>query len=124
MASHSAEAPPYTRIKGNASDKIKEVLASPNKFESAFHKPGHIPINGFAQAINGRMEVTEVSIEQKAAEPSRVEGKAVLELDVAQGACVNEHCCLTKIHRVFVILDMANGVGSMHGGCTAFLIDM
>lgn len=89
MTSQSAEAPRWTRIKGNASDKIKEALESPVKFTSAFHKPGQIPLNTFAKAISDRMKVTEVSIEQKAAEPSKVEGKVVLELDVAEGECVH-----------------------------------
>ncbi|KAF9480193.1 hypothetical protein BDN70DRAFT_877948 [Pholiota conissans] len=91
-------------IGGNAPDEIKRLLGNPRAFWATFLKPGQRPLNSFGKAISDRMKVTELSIISKAEEPNKLEGRAVLELEVWE--------------------DMVNNGGNIHGGCSAFLIDM
>ncbi|PPQ94831.1 hypothetical protein CVT25_007468 [Psilocybe cyanescens] len=93
-----------SQVAGNAPEEIKRVLGDPRTFFASFLKPGERPLNGFGKDIMERMTVTELSILQKAEEPEKMEGRAVLEVDVSE--------------------DMVNGGGNIHGGCSAFLIDM
>ncbi|RDB19982.1 Acyl-coenzyme A thioesterase 13 [Hypsizygus marmoreus] len=92
------------RIAGNASEDVKRALAHPGAFfvNRAMLEGVKGPI--FGETITNRMVVTEVSVEQKKEEPSRLEGKVVCELTVEE--------------------DMINGGGNIHGGCSAFLIDI
>ncbi|KAF8871375.1 HotDog domain-containing protein [Gymnopilus junonius] len=86
-----------SRIAGNASDDIKRflgiILTSPRKERSP----------AFAESIQRRLKVTEVSINKKAEEERKTEARVVLELEVSE--------------------DMLNGGGNIHGGCSAFLVD-
>ncbi|KAJ7938174.1 HotDog domain-containing protein [Mycena leptocephala] len=59
---------------------------------------------GFADSIIQRLVITHVSVEKKAEEPLKQEGKVVCELIVTD--------------------DMLNGGGNVHGGCSALIIDM
>ncbi|KAL1741759.1 HotDog domain-containing protein [Schizophyllum fasciatum] len=88
-----------SRIAGNASPEVKagyEDLVS--RFFLRDGKP-----HGFAATVGTRLSIDEVSIVKKAEEPTREEGRFVCSLEVTE--------------------DMLNGAGSMHGGCSAFLID-
>jgi len=58
---------------------------------------------GFARPISHRLKVTELEVHPKVEEPRKVEARVVFELEVAQ--------------------DMVNGSGTLHGGCSAYLID-
>ncbi|KAH9482208.1 Acyl-coenzyme A thioesterase 13 [Psilocybe cubensis] len=93
-----------SKVAGNAPEEIKRILGDTRAFFAAFLKPGQKPLNSFGKDIMERMVVTELAILQKAEEPSKLEGRAVLEVDVSE--------------------DMVNGGGNIHGGCSAFLIDM
>ncbi|KDR84291.1 hypothetical protein GALMADRAFT_237049 [Galerina marginata CBS 339.88] len=93
-----------SQVAGNAPEEIKRSLGNAKAYFASFRKPGQRQLNMFGKAIQERLKVTELSIVKKAEEPNKVEGRAVLELDVAE--------------------DMVNGGGNMHGGCSAFLIDM
>ncbi|KAF8165902.1 HotDog domain-containing protein [Crassisporium funariophilum] len=90
-------------IAGNASVHIKRVLSNTEAFY-ANRFPDTIKKTIFCEALHERFKVTEVSITEKVDEPRKKEGRVVVELDVME--------------------DMLNGGGSMHGGCTASLIDM
>ncbi|KAF7368631.1 4HBT domain-containing protein [Mycena venus] len=59
---------------------------------------------GFGDSIIRRLVVTHASVDQKAEEPLKQEGRIVCELIVTE--------------------DMLNGGGNVHGGCSAFLIDV
>ncbi|KAJ7621291.1 HotDog domain-containing protein [Roridomyces roridus] len=85
-------------ISGNASDEVKTVLSDIPKFFGA-----RVP-NRFGDSIVQRMKVTHASLEPKADEPRKKEGKVVCEVEVRE--------------------DMLNGGGNVHGGCSAFLVDL
>ncbi|KAJ7145850.1 HotDog domain-containing protein [Mycena epipterygia] len=88
------------QISGNADDGVKEFLSNlSNSFGKRFNqKPA------FGNSILARMVVTEASVNKKAEEPLKEEGRVVCELIVTE--------------------DMLNGGGNVHGGCSAYLIDM
>ncbi|KAJ7290642.1 HotDog domain-containing protein [Mycena rebaudengoi] len=58
----------------------------------------------FGDSIIQGLVVTHASVEKKADEPLKTEGKVICELVVTE--------------------DMLNGGGNVHGGCSAYLIDM
>ncbi|KAJ7619444.1 HotDog domain-containing protein [Roridomyces roridus] len=90
-----------TGITGNAPDEVKEVLSNiPNLFGA---QQANVA-GGFGDSIVQRLQVTHASLEAKADEPMKKEGKVVCELEVRQ--------------------DMLNGGGNVHGGCSAFLVDI
>ncbi|KAF5388333.1 hypothetical protein D9615_000806 [Tricholomella constricta] len=90
------------QISGNAPKHVKAAVANTSMFY-AHHIEGVTgPI--FGESITKRMVVTEVSVDKKLEEPSRLEGRVVCELTVDE--------------------DMINGGGNIHGGCSAFLIDV
>ncbi|KAJ3528854.1 hypothetical protein NMY22_g9241 [Coprinellus aureogranulatus] len=92
-----------SKISGNASIETKEALADIPRFYGIYTGSAHKgPI--FAEDVHKRMRVTEISIIKKAEEPSKLEGRVVQELIVEE--------------------DMLNGGGSVHGGCSAFLVDI
>lgn len=72
-------------VKGNAPERIKRILGSPRTFFASFLKPGQRELNVFGKHIQERMVVTELSIIQKAEEAKKLEGRAVLEVDVTEG---------------------------------------
>lgn len=74
-----------SKVAGNAPEEIKRILGDPRTFFASFLKPGQRPLNGFGKEIMERMIVTELAIVQKAEEPQRLEGRAVLEVDVSEG---------------------------------------
>lgn len=84
-------------IKGNASDDIKKHLAA---VLNLFMGRG----TGFADSVGSKIQLTEVWIQQKTDEPERQEAKVVCEITVDE--------------------DMLNGGGSIHGGCSAYLVDV
>ncbi|KAH6912466.1 HotDog domain-containing protein [Coprinopsis sp. MPI-PUGE-AT-0042] len=89
-----------SHIIGNAPDNVKRVVASSPKIFKQIPSQGPI----FGEEIHKRMVVTEVSIIPKIEEPKKNEGRVVIEMEVAE--------------------DMLNGGGNIHGGCSAFLVDV
>ncbi|KAJ3741446.1 HotDog domain-containing protein [Lentinula detonsa] len=86
------------RISGNGSEEVKAHLKDiPKLFLN--NRP-----NSFAASVITRLSLTEVSIKSNAVEPQRKEGLVV--------------------HTITVEEDMVNGGGNIHGGCSAFLIDI
>ncbi|KAL9713171.1 hypothetical protein Ac2012v2_004412 [Leucoagaricus gongylophorus] len=86
-----------SRIKGNASDNVKRALANPAVYLHAYQP-------SFGAAITDRLICTEISLDKKLEEPAKLEAKVVVELEVKE--------------------DMLNGAAIVHGGCSAFLIDI
>jgi len=82
------------KIAGNASDDTKRTI------QSLRVKYG----NSFGDSIHNRMKIVEISLNKNAEEEKRMQVRLVIELDVTE--------------------DMLNGAGSIHGGCSAFLVDM
>ncbi|KAJ3779023.1 HotDog domain-containing protein [Lentinula raphanica] len=85
-------------IAGNGSDKVKAVLKDvPKLFLNG--RP-----NIFAASIIKKLVLAQVSIKSNVIEPQRKEGLVVYNVTVEE--------------------DMVNGGGTLHGGCSAFLIDL
>jgi len=100
-----------SQILGNAPEDIKRLLSSPHQYfesfksrNSRFTSNRSSTLPPFGDAICERLRVTEISILEKPDEPSKLEGRIVIETEVSE--------------------DMLNGGGHIHGGCSAFLIDM
>jgi len=95
-------------IGGNASDDVKRFVGN---MSALLHRRGQFADGNalprkkmFGEDIVDRMVVKEVSVIQKAEEPLKTEGRVVCEITVDE--------------------DMLNGGGNIHGGCSAFLIDV
>lgn len=71
-------------VAGNAPDHIKRVL-SDTRALFANRYPKVIKGTIFAEDMQNRLRVTEVSILQKAEEPNELEGRVVVELEVMDG---------------------------------------
>ena len=101
-------------IAGNASDDVKAAFRDLSMWFSRDGQP-----RGFAASIGARISVDEVSILKKAEEPTREEVRLVCSLEVTEG-----------VYKAGIEIyydsnaDMLNGAGSMHGGCSAYLIDL
>ncbi|KAJ7041119.1 hypothetical protein C8F04DRAFT_1031509, partial [Mycena alexandri] len=88
------------KYSGNIAPGMKEALSNlPNLFgmRSIAHP-------GFGDSIISGLVVTEASVQPKAEEPLEEEGRVVCEITVTE--------------------DMLNGGGNIHGGCSAFLINV
>ncbi|KAJ7058108.1 HotDog domain-containing protein [Mycena amicta] len=86
-------------ITGNADPSMKEMYSDLRKLLGTRRdKPA------FGDAIILRMGVVHASIDNKAEEPLKKEAKVVVEIEVFD--------------------EMLNGGGNVHGGCSAFLIDI
>jgi len=85
-------------IKGNVDIDVKKHVAG---VLSLFMDRGD---RGFADTIGARIRVKEISINQHPNSAKRKQGVVICELEVEQ--------------------DMINGAGNMHGGCSAYLIDI
>lgn len=111
-----------SQIAGNASDDIKRIIGNPSDFFQNHHvKDFRSPI--FGESIQKRMKVVEISLNRKAEEEKKLEARLVVELDVTEGQYIHPIQMLKKLFIVFV-LDMLNGAGNIHGGCSAFLVDV
>ncbi|KAF8163831.1 HotDog domain-containing protein [Crassisporium funariophilum] len=92
-----------SRITGNATDNTKRNLGDPGSFFQN-RRPEEIRAPIFGESIQRRLKVTEISVNKKPEEDKKLEGRVVMELDVEE--------------------DMLNGGGNIHGGCSAFLVDV
>lgn len=81
----SASAFDVSSVAGNVSNEIKEFLGNHSNFFTSSLKPGQRSLNSFANAIQHRAKVTELSVTNKAEEPHKLEGRAVLEIEVTEG---------------------------------------
>jgi len=93
-----------SQITGNASDDIKRTIGNPGGF---FQRFGDVRDPGspmFGGSILKRLKTVEVSLNRKAEEEKKMEARVVVELEVTE--------------------DMLNGAGNIHGGCSAFLVDV
>lgn len=88
-----------SKISGNASPEIKRVVGNP-----VFLRRPPSPVPAFGEIISQRIQITEISIDKKQEEPRKIEARVVCELTVED--------------------DMVNGGGKIHGGCSAFLVDL
>lgn len=80
----SSTAVDASKIGGNASIETKEALADVPLFYGIYTGSVHKgPI--FAEDIHDRLRVTEISINKKAEEPNKLEGRVVQELTVEEG---------------------------------------
>ncbi|KAJ4479364.1 HotDog domain-containing protein [Lentinula aciculospora] len=85
-------------IVGNGSEEVKAHLQDiPNLLINGRQ-------NSFAASVITRLNLAEVSIKSNAIEPHRKEGLVVYTIVVEE--------------------DMVNGGGNIHGGCSAFLVDV
>ncbi|KAF7364601.1 Acyl-coenzyme A thioesterase 13 [Mycena venus] len=86
------------KITGNADESFKQSMLD---FPSFLDRTGR---SRFGDSIIQVLVVTHASVEKNADEPLKTEGKVICELVVTE--------------------DMLNGEGNVHGGCSAYLIDM
>ena len=92
-----------SHISGNASDKTKRVLSSVHRiFTNRTGNANAGPL--FGEAIQKRLKVTEVSVNQKAEEPQRLEGKVVLETTIEEGECPFLHPVMKADGRFIPVL--------------------
>ena len=99
-------------IEGNASRELKEV---PLKWYNIFRTLGK---GGFGCEAGKRIVVKEVSIQPTVDDPSKMEARLVCEIEVTAGA-------LQRRLKVGMLIraDMCDGMGMLHQGCMAFLMD-
>lgn len=122
-------------IGGNASRELKQSLVDLISAAAKLNKAKGTP--GFEPEIASRIAWTEISILPKAEEPERPEGRVVAEITVEEGEpcffslrisglvvrsvkLIHSIPCLSSLSR---FLDMLNGSGTIHGACSALLID-
>ena len=74
-----------SQVAGNAPDDIKLQLGDMTRFFIYGSKRRQQQLDTFGKAIQLRLKLTELSIINKAEEPNKLEGRAVLEIDVAEG---------------------------------------
>ncbi|PPQ63157.1 hypothetical protein CVT24_005797 [Panaeolus cyanescens] len=92
-----------SNIAGNAPDEVKRMFGDPGAF-FINRRPFGVDNKIFGEDIQKRLKVTEISIVPKAEESKKTEARFVMETEVAE--------------------DMLNGGGNIHGGCSAFLVDL
>ncbi|KAF9058184.1 HotDog domain-containing protein [Panaeolus papilionaceus] len=93
-----------SHIAGNAPDNVKRLVGDPKTFFTSQTPGGSSGHPIFGEAIQRRLSAIEMSINKKAEEPKKTEARYVMEIEVAE--------------------DMLNGGGNIHGGCSAFLVDV
>jgi len=94
-----------SQITGNASDDIKRTIGNPRGFFKSLRvKDPRSSDLLFGGSVLKRMKIVEITLNRKAEEEKKMEAKVVVELDVTE--------------------DMLNGGGYIHGGCSAFLVDV
>jgi len=71
-------------ITGNASDEIKRTAGNPSYFFT-YLRPDKVKSPIFGSSIQKRLKVTEISINKKQEEESKLEARIVLEIDVTEG---------------------------------------
>ncbi|KAF7373385.1 Acyl-coenzyme A thioesterase 13 [Mycena sanguinolenta] len=91
---------PQMPITGNVDSATKELFSDVTQIFglNRSEKPG------FGDSVARGLVVVHASVDNKAEEPLKQEGRVVCELTVTE--------------------EMLNGGGNIHGGCSAFLIDM
>ena len=99
-------------IEGNASRELKEV---PLKWYNIFRTMGK---GGFGCEAGKLIVVKDVSIQPTVDDPSKMEARLVCEIEVTAGA-------LQRRQKVGMLIraDMCDGMGMLHQGCMAFLMD-
>ncbi|KAH7876945.1 hypothetical protein F5879DRAFT_941349 [Lentinula edodes] len=91
-----------SHIGGNASDKIKHFLVDRRKLFAAMGLAPNLEAT-FGDPVVAALKLSEISIHQNVMEPSSLEAKVTCKTRITQG--------------------MVNGHGTLHGGCSALLID-
>lgn len=107
-------------IAGNASDEIKQTVGNPGGF-FAHRRPHEITSPIFGESIQKHLKVTEISIKKKEEEERKLEARMVFEIDVTEGLWEFIDSYLKSL---LTDLDMLNAGGNVHGGCSAFLVDL
>ena len=82
---------PYTfdvsKVTGNAPLPVKQRLGDSRAYFGSWTDPAYKdPSYVFGRSIADRFRVTEVSVNKKVDEGSKLEGKVVLELEITKGA--------------------------------------
>ncbi|KAK0443921.1 uncharacterized protein EV420DRAFT_1575396 [Desarmillaria tabescens] len=93
MASSNSSTDDVSSIAGNVSDEIKRIVGFPMRIFRMTTDEGEP--TGFGATFTSGMTVSEVSMIPKAEEPTKQEGRG----------------------------DMVNGAMTIHGGCSAYLVD-
>ncbi|KAJ3779024.1 hypothetical protein FB446DRAFT_711908 [Lentinula raphanica] len=91
-----------SHIGGNASDKIKSFLVDRRKLFKATGLNPKLETT-FGDSVVAGLRLSEITIHQNAVEPLSLEARVVCKTHITQ--------------------DMVNGHGTLHGGCSALLID-
>ncbi|KAH0840210.1 hypothetical protein J3R83DRAFT_1212 [Lanmaoa asiatica] len=107
-------------IGGNASQELKQSLVDLMSTEAKRNRARGT--RGFEPEITSRVAWTEFSIVPKAEEPERPEGRVVGEITVQEGAVPVPNLFFFFVSQT-ALLDMLNGARTIHGACSALLID-
>jgi acyl-coenzyme A thioesterase 13 len=81
----------FTNILGNISDDLKQTLSAEIAFLTQYVAQDSTI---FGESIQKRLRITEVSLKQKDDEPKKPEVRAVVELDVTEGAVPSVVSCV------------------------------
>ena len=73
-----------SQITGNASDDIKRAIGKPAVFFQIYPVENH-STTAFGRSILKRMKTVEISLNRNAEVEKKMEGRVVIELDVANG---------------------------------------
>jgi acyl-coenzyme A thioesterase 13 len=69
------------------------------------------------------MKVVKILLNKKAEEEKKLEARLVVELDVMEGQYIYSIQMPNSLLFIVFVLNMLNGAGNIHGGCSAFLVD-
>ena len=105
----------FKAMQGNISQESRDAIA--NFFATA------IAEGDFASSIARRLKATEAVIHDKTEEPGKKELKLTLEMDVEQGK-LQANLNFAHVFTRSAAADMLNGMDTLHGGCSTFLIDV
>ncbi|RXW23099.1 hypothetical protein EST38_g2738 [Candolleomyces aberdarensis] len=95
-----------SKVAGNVPLAVKHRLGNLKAYFDSWIDPRFFkdPSYVFGRSVVDNFRVTEVSVYKTVNEESKLEGKVIIELEVTR--------------------EMINGAGNIHGGCSAFLVDI
>ncbi|KAJ8088917.1 hypothetical protein PM082_014163 [Marasmius tenuissimus] len=92
-----------SHVSGNAPDDVKRIIAYPSVFVFSINGEPERG-TGYSDEVAKRLVVSEVTLVKSSEEPSKDVGRVVCDLEVTP--------------------DMVNRASTIHGGCSAYLVDI
>ncbi len=116
---HTPTKPSSVRFQGDVPPSVQRQLVEFSDF--------HLKDVDFARSTGQRLALTEASVFRRA-EDAKLQSRLVYETTVAQGTLTHPapsvprtgSCAEVRVP----VADMTNRQHTLHGGCTAFLVDV